>query len=217
MDTRGICRKFRGLKDRTVVGLTGTVAAGKSEALKLFAEAGAFCVSTDEVAKEVLTSGACYHKILVDFGAGVFLKDGSIDRKKLALAVFSDKSKRKRLESILHPLILDRTFSSIKKSNAKIIIVEVPLLFETGLADCFALTICVDAPYRVRRARAAERGWAPGEFKRRGAAQLAAGKKAALADVVMDNGGSLRALRGRVNRVYKAIENGKIGTMLGEK
>jgi dephospho-CoA kinase len=200
-----ICRKFRNVKGKTIVGLTGAVASGKSAALESFRKAGAFCVSTDALAKEVLTSGACYHRILENFGPGVFLKDDSIDRNKLAQAVFSDKSKRKRLESILHPKILDRALSLIKKSNEKIIIVEVPLLFEAGLAKCFALTVCVDAPYGVRRKRAAARGWTAGELKRRSAAQFAAGKKAALADVVINNGGSLKALGAEVGRLYASL------------
>ena len=207
MNIKEVCRKFKNLKGKTIVGLTGTVASGKSAALESFRKAGAFCVSTDALAKEVLTSGACYHRILVNFGPGVFLKDGSIDRNKLAQAVFSDKSKRKRLESILHPQILDRALSLIKKSHENIIIVEVPLLFEAGLEKCFDLTVCVDAPYRIRSRRAAARGWATGELKRRSAAQLAAGKKAALADVVISNGGPLKALEAEAGRLYAALED----------
>ena len=205
MNMQEVCRRFKKLKGKTIVGLTGAVASGKSAALESFRRAGAFCVSADALAKEVLTSGACYHRILENFGPGVFLKDGSIDRNKLAQAVFSDKSKRKRLESILHPLILDRALSLIKKSHEKIIIVEVPLLFEAGLSKCFALTVCVDSPYRARLRRAAARGWGSGELKRRSAAQLAAVKKAALADVVIRNGGALKALEGEAGRDRKSV------------
>ncbi len=206
MSIKEICRKFKKIKGKTIVGLTGAVASGKSAALESFRRAGAFCVSTDSVAKEVLTSGACYHRILLNFGPGVFLNDGSIDRNKLAQAVFSDKSKRKRLESILHPQILDRTLSLIKKSHENIIIVEVPLLFEAGLTKCFDLTVCVDAPYRVRSRRAAARGWATGELKRRSSAQFTAEKKAALADVVIGNAGTLKALEAQAGRLYAALK-----------
>ncbi len=206
MDIKGICRKFQNIKGRTIVGLTGAAASGKSTVLESFRKAGAFCISTDALAKEVLTSGACYHRISVSFGPGVFLKDGSIDRNKLAQAVFSDKSKRKRLESILHPQILDRTLSLIKKSHEHIIIVEVPLLFEAGLAKCFALTVCVDAPYRVRSKRVVARGWTAGELNRRSAAQFTAGKKAALADVVIHNGGALKVMEAEVGRLYAFLE-----------
>ncbi|MFA6434184.1 MAG: dephospho-CoA kinase [Elusimicrobiales bacterium] len=197
-----VCREFGRLKGRTVVGLTGTIASGKSAALARFGELGAFCVSTDELAKEVLTLRVCYNKILRKFGSGVFLKDGSLDRTKLAKEVFSDKSKRKRLESILHPEILKRALALIKKSDEKMIIVEVPLLFEAGLEKVFALTVCVDAPYSRRLERAKARGWTAGEFRRRSAAQLAAGEKAARADIVIGNDGSLRELGSKVAWIY---------------
>jgi len=200
-----ICRELKKVKGKTIVGLTGAAASGKSAALDQFKKLGAFCVSTDLLAKEVLTLRACYNKILLSFGPGVFLKDGSIDRTKLAKKVFSDKSKRKRLESILHPEILKRTLSLIKRSDENIIIVEVPLLFEAGLEKCFALTVCVDAPYNRRLERAAARGWASGELRRRSAAQFTDGEKAARADIVIDNSGSLKALKAGVGSVYDFI------------
>lgn len=201
-EMKQICRGFKTIKGRTIVGLTGAPASGKSAALDHFGKLGAFCVSTDLLAKEVLTSRACYNRILRSFGSGVSLKDGSIDRKKLAKEVFSDKSKRKRLESILHPEIIKRALALVKRSNENIIIVEAPLLFEAGLEKCFALTVCVDAPCSVRLRRTAARGWTSGELRRRSAAQFTAGEKAARADIVIGNGGTLRDLKAKVGWVY---------------
>jgi len=197
-EMKQLCRRFKAIKGKTIVGLTGAAASGKSAALECFKKMGVFCVSTDAIAKEVLTSRACYNKILRKFGSGVFLKDGSIDRKKLAKEVFSDKSKRKRLESILHPEILKHALALIKTSNDNLIILEAPLLFEAGLEQCFALTICVDAPSRLRLKRAAARGWTSGEFRRRSAAQFTAGEKAARADIVIGNAGTVGALRAKI-------------------
>ena len=202
---KDICAEFQKLKGRTIVGLTGAAASGKSAVLERFRELGAFCVSTDALAKEVLTSKACYHRILQSFGPGVFLKDGSIDRKKLAKEVFSDKSKRKLLESILHPEILNHTLALIKKSHEKMTIVEVPLLFEAGLEKCFALTVCVDAPRNLRLKRARAKGWTPAEFRRRDSAQLTAGEKAVKADVVLVNDGSLKDLREKTSYLFKFL------------
>lgn len=199
---KDFCRKFRNIKGKTLIGLTGAPGSGKSAALEFFRDCGAFCVSTDALAKEVLTSRACYNRILGKFGSRVFLKDGSIARNKLAEEVFSDKAKRKRLENILHPEILKKTLSLIKKSHETIIAVEVPLLFETGLEGCFDLTMCVDAPGNFRMKRAARRGWGPGEMKARCAAQLPAEAKAARADMVAANDGSLKDLRDKVRRIY---------------
>jgi len=195
------------LKGKTIVGLTGAPASGKSAVLDRFRKLGAFCVSTDALAKEVLTSRAGYNRISKSFSPGVFLKDGSIDRNKLAKEVFSDKSKRKRLERILHPLILDRALALIEKSNEKLILVEVPLLFEAGLEKCFALTVCVETPGSMRLKRAAARGWSSGEFKRRSAAQFTAGEKAALADVLISNDGSLKDLWKRVDWLHGFLKN----------
>ncbi len=205
MNIKGVCRGFQKLKGKTIIGLTGAAASGKSAVLDRFRKLGAFCVSTDALAKEVLTSRACYHRILQSFSPGVFLKDGSIDRKKLAKEVFSDKSKRKLLESILHPEILNYTLALIKRSHEKLIIVEAPLLFEAGLEKCFALTVCVDAPRSLRLKRAAARGWNPAEFRRRDKAQLTAGEKAAKADVVIVNDGSLKDLREKTDYLFKFL------------
>lgn len=195
-------KRFRALKDRTLVGLTGSAAAGKSSALAYFREAGAFCVSSDALAKELLTSGVCYNKILEKFGPGIFLKNGSLDRSKLAERVFSDKAERKRLENILHPEILRKTLSLIKKSHETIIVAEIPLLFETGLEGCFDFTICVNSSRALRSERAVLRGWTQGEMKARSAAQLPEGTKVKLADIVVENDGSLKELRNTVRRIY---------------
>lgn len=197
-----LCGKFARIKNKIIIGLTGTVCSGKSAVLGFFRESGAFCVSTDALAKEVLTSGTCYNRILGKFSPGVFLKDGSIDRNKLAQAVFSDKAKRKRLEKILHPEILKQTLSLIEKSHEKLIVVEVPLLFETGLDNCFDIIICVDAPAKQRARRAAGRGWSAGELKAREAAQLPAGDKEKRADMALENGGGLKELKYKVGLIY---------------
>lgn len=196
-----LCGRFAKIRDKIIIGLTGTVCSGKSAVLGLFRESGAFCVSTDALAKEVLTSRACYNRILGKFSARVFLKDGSIDRNKLAQAVFSDKAKRKRLEKILHPEILKQTLSLIEKSHEKLAVVEVPLLFETGLDNCFDVTMCVDAPVKLRARRAAGRGWSAAELKARSSAQFPAGEKAKRADMALDNGGSLKELGYKVKRI----------------
>lgn len=202
-----LCRQFRRFKGRTIVGLTGTAASGKSSALAAFRALGAFCLSSDEIAKEVLTSGPCYNRILRSFSPRVFLKNGSIDRSKLAEIVFSDKSKRKRLEKILHPEIIKRILSSIQRSHDKLVIVEVPLLFETGLEPCFDVTVCVSAGEDVRMGRAAKRGWKKAELKARSAAQLPARDKAARADIVLENNGTMQDLKKEVKGLFGFLNN----------
>ena len=177
---------------RFIIGLTGAPASGKSAALEIFGAEGFFCVSADALAKEVLTEPECYNRILRKFGPEIVLKDGLSDTRRLSLEIFGDSSKRKWLEGLLHPEILKRIYSLIKKSHAKITVVEAPLLFEAGLADCFTLTVCVCAEPAARRARAFKRGWSAKELLRREAAQFSAERKAELADLELENNGSLK-------------------------
>ncbi|KAF0125051.1 MAG: dephospho-CoA kinase [Elusimicrobia bacterium] len=187
---------------KLLVGLTGPIGAGKSAALEEFARLGAFTVSADELARAVLTSPACYSRISKQFGPRVFLPDGSLDRKKLAAKVFRDRTARKKLESLLHPLIIEETIALISTTPKKTAIVDAPLLFETGLERHLHLTVCVTAPGKTRRRRCSGRGWPQGEFEARERAQLPAGEKEARADITLDNSGSRAALRARVKTLY---------------
>ena len=197
---------MKNIKGCFIIGLTGTPASGKSAALKLFEAEGVFCVSADALAKEVLTDPECYNRILKKFGPEIVLKDGLPDRRGLSLEIFGDSSKRKWLEGLLHPEILKRTYSLIKKSHAKIAAVEAPLLFEAGLKDCFAFTVCVSAPLKVRRERALKRGWSRGELAGRETAQFSAERKASMADLVISNDGGLKALKIKINGICRFIK-----------
>ncbi|HAH32517.1 MAG TPA: dephospho-CoA kinase [Elusimicrobia bacterium] len=191
--------KLKNIRGSCVIGLTGAPASGKSAVLEMFRAAGFFCVSADALAKEVLTEPECYNRILKKFGPEIVLKDGLPDTRGLSLEIFGDSSKRKWLEGLLHPEILKRIYSLIKKSHSKIAIVEVPLLFEAELGDCFTLTICVSAPLKARRARALKRGWSAAELARRESAQFAAERKAGLSDLAVMNDGQVRDLERKIN------------------
>lgn len=194
---------FAALRRRKLlVGLTGPIGAGKSAALEEFGRLGAFTVSADRLARSVLTSPACYSRISKQFGPRIFLPDGSLDRKKLAAKVFRDRTSRKKLESLLHPLIIEETIALISTSPKKTAILDAPLLFETGLEKHLHLTICVTAPGEVRKKRCEGRGWPRGEFEAREKAQLPAAEKEERADISLDNSGSRAALRARVGRIY---------------
>ena len=180
-------KKIAGIKGKAVIGLTGPIASGKSLALDYFKRNGAFCVSADAVSAEVLTSPACYNRILQKFSPDKILTNGLLDKKRLAAEVFGAPAKRKWLEALLHPEILRRTYSLINRSKAKIAVVEAPLLFEAGLQDCFMLTVCLAAPGRILEGRALKRGWSRAEYRARVKAQLSAERKYAMASLVLDN------------------------------
>jgi dephospho-CoA kinase len=200
------CRKFSAIKGKAVLGLTGPIASGKSLALALFIKEGALGISTDELAAELLTEPRCYNRIIRKFGPEILHTNGLLDKKRLAAEVFNSAAKRKWLEKLLHPEILKLAYSLITRSPKKIAVIEAPLLFEAGLAECFTLNVCLTAPGKVLEARALKRGWTRAEYRARTAAQLGAEEKRAKADLVLDNSGAPRELAGQVKFICRFLK-----------
>ena len=199
-------RKFSSIKGKAVLGLTGPIASGKSLALKFFAREGAFVVSMDSVTAGLLTTPGIYHTICHKFGPDILQKNGLLDKKRLAAEVFNSAAKRKWLERLLHPEILKLAYSLITRSPKKIAVVEVPLLFEAGLAECFMLNVCLSAPSKVLEARALKRGWTRADYRARTAAQLPAEEKYARADLVLDNSGAPRELAVKIKFICRFLK-----------
>lgn len=207
-------RRFKkASKNCLLVGLTGQVACGKTTVLNYFKKLGALTISTDEISREVLTSKKCYNKIVVRFGSKILLPDKSINRDKLSKEVFASNSSRKWLENLLHPKILEKTISLIENFDKKIVIVDVPLLFETGIEDLFDLTIAVHSPKRLQFLRGKKRAWTKHNLIARMKSQFPSSKKTKLADIVINNDKSLKTLYHKVQELYstfKIIQNNKL-------
>ncbi len=176
------------------VGLTGTVAAGKSTVAGKLAQRGATVIDADELAREIVRPGApAYAHIRETFGRKVIGPDGTIDRSALREAAFADERARERLEEISHAGIRElraRRIGEAAAAGVRVIVEEIPLLFEVGLEDDYDMIVVVDAPREVREARALDsRGWTAEEFAAIDAAQLAASEKRRRADRVLENGG----------------------------
>ncbi|PIU19433.1 MAG: dephospho-CoA kinase [Elusimicrobia bacterium CG08_land_8_20_14_0_20_59_10] len=199
-------RKLASIRGKTIIGLTGPIASGKSLALEYFAAEGALCISADAVAAGVLTSPACYNRILQKFGTGIILTNGFLDKERLAAAVFGSPAKREWLENLLHPEILKRIHSLITKSRTKLAVVEAPLLFETGLAECFTVTVCLSAPEKELRRRVLKRGWTKRQYQSRVKAQLGAPEKYARAGLTLDNSGRPGELQKRIKALCRFID-----------
>lgn len=197
---------FKAIRGKTVLGLTGPIASGKSLALKLFAREGAFTVSTDAVTALLLTTPRIYHTISHKFGPDILQNNGLLDKKRLAAEVFNSAAKRKWLERLLHPEILKLAYSQITRSPEKIAVVEAPLLFEAGLAECFMLNVCLAAPAGTLEKRALERGWTRADYKARLAAQLPAERKYARADLVLENAGTPRELARKIKFICRFLK-----------
>ena len=158
-----------------IVGLTGGIGAGKSAVAKLLTERGATIIDTDAVAREVVAPNSpVLRHIASEFGASVIAQDGSLDREALARIVFTDESKRRRLNEITHPEILKRVLARIGGyPPSAIVVVVVPLLFESGFDRNCNAVIAVTAPDTVRIDRVMKRdGMGEADVRARMRAQL---------------------------------------------
>lgn len=194
-----------------VFALVGGVASGKSTVAKAFEKLGATVIDADAEGHEVLQDPQVKDEVKAAFG-NVFANDGSINRKRLGEAVFGDPGKVERLNAITHPRIRARTQGKLDaslKQGAKAVVLDVSLLLESkayeGKYDVLAYVACPEAE-RERRAEA--RGWKSGEIARRQAHQLALDTKRALADVVIDNGGTPENTQAQVKRLWDEYVKG---------
>ncbi len=175
------------------IGLTGGIAAGKSEALAAFERLGAETISSDAVAHELLDSEPLLSRLTERWGAEV-APDGVVDRTRIGEIVFAAPDELSWLESQIHPLVGERIGSWLASlpEETGVAVVEVPLLFESGMAGVFDTTVAVVTSDPVRRARAEARGHVlVGE---REARQLAQDEKASRAEHVIENEGTIEDL-----------------------
>jgi dephospho-CoA kinase len=189
-------------------GLTGGIGAGKSEVSKRLAALGAVVVDADKAAREVVEPGTPgLARIAEAFGRGVLGPDGSLDRAKLAEIVFADEEARGRLNAIVHPLVHDwmraADAAALRSRGDDVVVVhDVPLLAEGDRGSEFDLVIVVDVPPGVQVERLAGRGMPEEQARARMAAQAARERRLAVADIVIDNSGSLDDLDQRVAEVW---------------
>ena len=186
------------------MGLTGAVAAGKSEALAAFARLGAATLSSDAVTHELLNTAEVRERLVERWGDAV-LADGRVERGRVGEIVFGRPDELTWLESVLHPLVGTRivAWRQSLPGETSLAVVEVPLLFETGMESAFDATVCVVADDSIRAARAGERGTEL--LEGRSGRQLSQEEKAARATHVISNDGSLAELEERVAQLMPAL------------
>jgi dephospho-CoA kinase len=190
------------------VGLTGGIGSGKSEVSARLAERGAAILDADKAAREVVEPGtAGLARIAEVFGDQVLRPDGSLDREKLGAIVFADEAKRAQLNSIVHPLVRDvmrERHEEAVRAGATVIVQDVPLLAENGMASLYDLVIVVDVPPEVQLDRLVRlRGMPADQARARMAAQATREQRLAIADVVIRNEGTLADLDREVDRVWR--------------
>lgn len=190
-----------------VVGLVGGVGGGKSEAAAAFRAMGARTVSADELAHRVLDLPDTRRKLVRWLGREV-VRGGRVDRTAVARKVFADPAARARLERLIHPRVKRELAAEVRRARARgvLLVLEVPLLLETGTDRWCDAVVYVRTPRRVRRARVkASRGWTAAELARRERAQWPERRKRARADYVIDNRGSKAELRKRIREVHRRL------------
>ena len=186
------------------IGLTGGIAAGKSEALKAFARLGAATLSSDTVVHELLESELLRERLAERWGPEV-IADGGVDRAKIGEIVFADPEELSWLEGQIHPLVQEQTAAWLLAlpAETEVAVVEVPLLFEAGSDKAFDTTVAVVTGDEVRRERAAARGHAL--VNEREARQLTQPEKAERAEHVIENDGSVEDLEGALSALLEKL------------
>ncbi|MEV4047659.1 dephospho-CoA kinase [Streptomyces sp. SAI-195] len=190
------------------VGLTGGIGAGKSEVSRLLVEHGAVLIDADRIAREVVAPGTPGLAAVVEaFGEDVLAADGSLDRPKLGSIVFADPEKLAVLNGIVHPLVGERS-RALEEAAADdaVVVHDVPLLTENGLAPLYDLVVVVDADPATQLDRLVRlRGMTEQDARARMAAQATREQRREIADVVVDNDVPLEELRRHVKDVWDEL------------
>ncbi|MDR1062542.1 MAG: dephospho-CoA kinase [Azoarcus sp.] len=188
------------------IGLTGGIGSGKSAAAARFAGHGIAVVDTDAIAHELTApGGAALPALRAAFGGAVVAGDGGLDRARMRALVFADPAERARLEAILHPLIEAESLRRCAGDARPYVIVDIPLLVETGRWRARCDRVCVvDCPREIQIARVAERnGHSRAEIETIIAAQASREARLAIADDIIDNSGPLDALHAQVDALHE--------------
>ncbi|MFJ8060173.1 dephospho-CoA kinase [Streptomyces sp. NPDC096142] len=190
------------------IGLTGGIGAGKSEVSRLLVSHGGVLIDADRIAREVVAPGTPGLAAVVEaFGDDVLAPDGSLDRPKLGSIVFADPERLAVLNEIVHPLVGRRSRElETAAADDSVVIHDVPLLAENGLAALYDLVIVVDASPETQLDRLVRlRGMTEDDARARMAAQATREKRLAIADIVIDNDVPLEALERRVQDVWAEL------------
>ena len=191
-----------------IIGLTGGIATGKSQSSKIFKELGCYIIDADKLSRTLTTKDSkCLKEIVETFGTDILNYNGTLNRKKLGQIVFNDKQAKMDLERIIHPHIIKKTNEIIaKKYNKTNIIVDAPLLFEVGLDRVCDKVIVIYARYHIQITRFMKRdNLSKEEAIKRIALQMPIEDKMRLADITIDNSGTLIDLKKNVKFIYRIL------------
>ena len=192
-----------------IIGLTGSIGTGKSQSSKVFKQIGCYIIDADKISRTLTAKDSkCLKDIVGAFGTDVLNDNGTLNRKELGSIVFNDKQAKVELERIIHPHIIRKTNEIIaKKYNSTDIIVDAPLLFEVGLDRICDKVIVIYAKYHLQLARLMRRdNLLKEEAVKRISLQMPIEDKMKLADITIDNSGTLAELKKNIKFIYKELK-----------
>ena len=182
------------------VALTGVFGSGKTTVLGFFEESGLATIDADEIVDRLYLRPEIRQRIAAEFGTS--------NKRMLAKTVFFDEEKLKKLENILHPMVfeeIEEELKGLERQGAKVVVVDVPLLFESGFNSFFDKTVVVKASKQQILKRLQEKGLSVGEVEQRIESQMPSEEKIKLADYVIDNGLDLRKTKMQVEFLVKRL------------
>ena len=185
-------------KNLLLIGLTGSIASGKSTALNYFKKLGAAVLSADELVRQL------YQKPAVRKELTRLL--GTAEPTEIAKRVFQDETSRKQLETFLHPLVWKKMQTEIKKIKAPCVVLEIPLLFEAGFENRVDTTVVIIGGKKSQHARLKARGLTAASYQERLRAQLPEAEKIKRADICIINDKTPRELEAKIAQLYLALK-----------
>lgn len=194
------------------VGLTGGIASGKTTVARTLAGLGCVVIDADEVVRRLYRRGESgYEALLHTYGKEILTENGEIDRPKLASIAFVDDASAKKLNALIHPLVIAEEEGTINAEaqrfpdRDRIVVVEATLLLESGGRQRYDKIVVVDSEPHLQIDRAVKRGMQRADAERRSARQMARDARRSDADYVIENNGDIRTLENEAMRVYEKL------------
>jgi len=190
------------------VGLTGGFGTGKSTVLEMFRAKGAHVMDADDIVHQLFSKNAATKQAIIRrFGPESVSAGGVVNRKYLARRIFTNVRDRRALEKILHPTVRRRYMAAMNRLRSGVAVVDIPLLYESGLSERFDVIVVVAAGRKHRIRRLVERGFSAREFQRRARAQWPLARKKRLADIVVNNDGSKARTKKQIDEIWQRLTN----------